>query len=193
MKPTLFTYLSIAIAVALATEVSSVPPVFSQEPLSTLSTCVEAPATAVDASRKRNGKSTDCDADARRSEAIQQARANAANALSPTCTARISAQERQAICAASGLVPRPINATGDMRDFQQISGNPDGNIDTALPISGTLCVVVRDLPEEYTSQSLSAQWGGLGDCIVFHFPFVTSKTSVRFTARSRARCGVQCM
>jgi hypothetical protein len=155
-------------------------------------TCVEAPTFAVNQSRKRNGKSNNCDATARKAEAINAARNNAAVALSETCNAEISSQERQGICAARGLAPRPTNATGDMRGFQQIAGNVDGNADTALPIGPRLCAVLRDLPQEYTSQPLAAQASGLGDCLVFHFPFVTSETRVLFTARARARCGVQC-
>jgi hypothetical protein len=167
-------------------------PAIAGEPLSALSTCVEAPAFAVNQSRKRNGQSKNCDAAARKAEAINAARTNAAVALSETCNAEISSQERQEICAARGLAPRPTNATGDLSGFQQIAGNVDGSVDTALPIGPRLCAVLRDLPQEYTSQPLAAQASGLGDCLVFHFPFVTSETRVLFTARARARCGVQC-
>ena len=40
------------------------------------------------------------------------------------------------------------------------------------------------VPNEYTFQTLAAQWGGLGDCLVYHFPFPTSENRVLFTARS---------
>jgi len=185
-------YLAAAFDIAVITLAASTPPAFAQEPVFPPSKCVEAPASAVNVSSRRNGKSTNCNADARKAEAIEQARVNAAHALSSTCTAQISAQERQEICAARGLTPRPANAAGDMIGFLPIADNPDGDVDTAFPVSGTLCVVVRDLPKESTSQTLAASWGGLGDCLVYHFPFITSENRILFTARSRARCGVQC-
>lgn len=193
MRPVSTTsYLYATISLFMLEEGAPIAPAIAQEPLSALSTCVEAPASAVNASRKRNGQSDNCNADARQAEAIARARVNAAHALSATCAANISAQERHDICAARGLVPRPANATGDMSGFQQIPGNADGNVDTALPIGPQLCAVLRDLPQESTSQAMAAQLSGLGDCLVFHFPFLTSETRTLLTARARARCGVQC-
>jgi uncharacterized protein (DUF849 family) len=194
MKPTRIThYLAIAMAAAFVSGGVDIAPATAQEPVFSVSTCVEAPASAVNASRRRAGSSTNCDASARRAEAIRQARGNAAIALSPTCIADLSPQEQQNICAARGLQPRPANAAGDMRGFQEIPGSPDGNIATAFPIAATsLCTVVRDLPAESTSVRLAAQVSGLGDCLVFEFPFITSVTRTLLTARARARCGVQC-
>src|SRR5690242_19509246 len=114
------------LAIALVAEILFIPPVSADDPVFRLSTCVEAPTSTVNASRRRAGKSTNCNEDARRAEAIEQARGNAARALAPTCTAQISDQERQDICASRGLVPRPANAAGDMSGFQAIPGSPDG-------------------------------------------------------------------
>lgn len=190
--PPLIHHLRIAIATVVIAEASLVHSALAQEPVFPVSTCVEAPASAVDASRRRAGRSTNCDRNARIAEAMEQARINAARALAPTCTARISDQEREDICAAHGLAPRPANAAGDMSGFRSVAGNADGDVDTAFPVSGTICAVVRDLPEESTSRVLAAQWGGLGDCLGYHFPFITSENRILFTARSRARCGIQC-
>lgn len=181
------------IGTALVASLSLSHQALAQEPVYPISKCVEAPGSAVDASRRRTGRSTNCDDDARRAEGIAQSRTNAAHALFPICVAAISDQERQGVCAAQGLAPKPAGAPGDMSGFVAIPGNPNGSVDATFPISGEgLCVVVRDLPDEYTSQAMASQWAGLGDCLVFAAPFITSEPRTLFTARARARCGVQC-
>lgn len=195
MRPLVFARrCSVGAAIVAGMELLPCLPAFAQEPLFPVSTCVEAPASVANSSRRRSGSSTDCDDDTRRDQAIRRARSNASDAMAPQCTALISAQERQQVCAARGLTPKPANQPASMTGLVAVPGSPDGGIDDARPIAGTsVCTVARDLAGESTSETLPAQWGGLGDCPVFRFPFWTSEQRVRFTARARARCGVQCL
>jgi hypothetical protein len=145
-----------------------------------LTTCVEAPASAVNVSARRKSIRSDCDPNQARNNAFLRARSNATVALSSTCIQRISAAERQATCRALGLVPAPSRNNGMAPTFVGAPGST--NIDATSAISSQLCVVLRDLPNESEA--------------TFQTDIICSFSNFRrtiFTARARARCGVQCL
>jgi hypothetical protein len=176
MKPSLLTGLSIATATILVSAVWLGAPAQAEQ-LVPLSICVEAPAQFTNVTAKRRATRTECSPAQARSNAILQARVNAANALRTSCINRISAAERQATCQAFGFVPAQNQGMGTQ--FRRVPGSAP--IDGAIAISGTLCVVLRDVPAEFQSATQS-------DLICV---FDNLRRTI-FTARSRAHCAVQC-
>jgi hypothetical protein len=175
-----FPYFAIAVTTILVADLSLTRPAFAPE-LVPLAICVEAPTAAVNVSARRKSIRSDCGHDRARTLATLQARANAAAALTTICTQRISAAERQAICQAEGRAPVPVPGPGlAPTGFVGVPGG--GNIDATLRVSARLCVLLRDLPNEFES---STQQDGI--CVFDNF------RRTIFTARSRARCGVQCI
>lgn len=150
-----------------------------------LTVCAEVPATAVNISARRKSTRTDCNPRQAKSLAILQARVNAANALAPACRANISRVEAEAACAAQGKTLATTQPTGGLG----VEGLPvpgGAAVDATLPAGSTanarMCVVLRDRESEFESTTQ-------GDPICVFDGF---KRTV-FTARSRARCGVQCI
>lgn len=150
-----------------------------------LTACAEVPATAVNISAHRKSVRTDCNPHQAKSLAVLQARANAATALAPTCRASISRAEAEAACAAQGKTLATTQPMGGLG----VEGLPvpgGAAVDATIPAGSTanarMCVVLRDLENEFKSTTQ-------GDAICVFDGF---KRTI-FTARSRARCGVQCL
>ena len=177
MKPELFAGLLFCAATILVSGLSlSSTPARAQA----LAICVEAPAAATNITAKRRATRTECSPGAARTNAILGARANAARALSGACINRMSAEERQATCAARGLVPAPAQNSGMGLETRSVPGG--AGINAAIRISGRLCVVLRDVPGEFQS---TTQPDAI--CILDNF------RRTIFIARSRAHCAVQCL
>ena len=154
--------------------------------LSQITSCVEAPASVVNQSRKRASTRTDCDRATAISRARQQSRENAREAIDSICEDEITQAEAEQICeGANGSLPTTSSTS--------LSGDPiarpgGGSIDSQLPISGSnpkLCVTLRNVPAE-TEISTRAAGVENGFCV-----FNNNRLTVA-TLRSRARCGVQC-
>lgn len=155
----------------------------SQEPTVPLAVCADLPASAVGITARRKATRTECSPAEARRTAVWGARFNARDALKADCQARTSRAEAEAICTAAGrqlLINQPNGGLG-----VGVTSNP-GSTDAALPAGSNrnarLCVLLNDLEDEFES-STQADW----ICV-----FDGSKRTI-FTARSRARCGVQCI
>lgn len=150
-----------------------------------LTACAEVPATAVNISARRKSTRTDCNPSQAKSLALLQARANAATALAPACRANISRAEAEAACAAQGKTLATTQPTGGLG----VEGLPvpggaavDATLSAGSTANARMCVILRDLENEFESTTQA-------DAICAFDGF---KRTI-FTARSRARCGVQCL
>lgn len=177
MKRMLLAYVSIVVAVTVVADGSLTQPASAQNLI-----CVEAPAGFAPTSARRKATRSDCNFRTARTKAINAARANALAALRGTCIDDLRfAAQRQAVCEPHGL--GGFNGPFQPMSTQVRAREGGGDIDGSLQINSRLCVVLRDLPDEFSSSSEPD-----GIC----FPFVGGKRTI-FTARSRARCGVLCL
>lgn len=149
-----------------------------------LTVCAEVPATTVSISARRSSTRTDCNPRQAKSLAVLQSRVNAADALAPACRANISRAEAEAACAAQGKTLATNGGGGLSIEGLPVPGGAavDATLSAGSTASARMCVVLRDLESEFKSTTQ-------GDAICVFDGF---KRTV-FTARSRARCGVQCL
>ncbi|HKP39362.1 MAG TPA: hypothetical protein VJT71_21070 [Pyrinomonadaceae bacterium] len=155
-----------------------------QDPVLPLTLCSELPYSAIGMTAKRKATKTECNPAEARRTAFWAARSNALQALRDFCRGRTSRAEAEAACAAAGKVlvtTQPNSGVGG-----GMTQRPGGKIDNAVTAGSNqnarLCVTFDDLEGE--SQS-TTQADGI--CI-----FDGGKRTI-FTARTRARCGVQCL
>ncbi len=167
-----------------AETVEQPPKIASEVPPLTI--CVELPSSAVGVSQKRKATRTECSPAQAKSNAILAARVNAFNALQGTCGAQTSRAEADAACAAQGLTLVTTQNNGGMDLIHARATQGGSSIDAAFAAGSNanarLCVVLRDLKDEFESVKQ-----GEALCVFDGF-----KRTI-FTARSRARCGVQCL
>lgn len=148
-----------------------------------ITTCVEVPATVVNESRRRKSVRTDCSPSHARTLALNQSRVNARDALAPTCRAQITLAEAQAVCADRNMTVVTSSGAASLQRFLAVQGGEEVDSTLTLQPAGNpkKCVVLRNLEDEFES---STQADGI--CVFDGF------RRTIFTARSRARCGVQC-
>jgi hypothetical protein len=154
----------------------------AQDPPVTL--CSELPYSAINMTAKRKAIRTECSALEARRTAIWASRLSALEALRDYCRNRTSLAEAQAACAAAGKVvvtTQPNSGVGG-----GMTQRPGGDVDNATEAGSNqnarLCVTFQDLEDE--SQAATQ---GDAFCVFDNFKRTT------FTARTRARCGVQCL
>lgn len=168
---------------AIAVTIFGAPAASAQ--LVPLTICAEVPPSAVNVSARRKSTRTDCNPNQARNLAILNARSNAQSALAATCRLQISRAEAAAACEAQGLTLATTQPNGGLgNEARAVPGG--ASVDATLPAGSTanarVCVVLRDLDDEFESTTQ-------GDAICVFDGF---KRTI-FTARSRARCGVQCL
>ena len=155
-----------------------------QDPVLPLTFCSELPYSAINMTAKRKATRTECNPAEARRTAIWGARSNGLQAIRDFCRNRTSRAEAEAACAAAGKVlvtTQPNSGVGG-----GTTQRPGGDIDSAVSAGSNqnarLCVTFQDLEDEYESVTQP-------DGICF---FDGGKRTI-FTARTRARCGVQCL
>jgi hypothetical protein len=183
MKPTLS--LTLFVFGLLIAVYALNPPTTTGQTLIPYTICVEVPSSAVNVGALRKATRTECNPAQAKTNAILAARVNALQALEGTCRSQITREAAQAACAARGLTLVLNQNNGGLGpEARAVPGG--AAIDAALAdgsnVNARYCVVLRDVPSLFTSTKQSDLI-----CVLNNF-----KRTI-FTARSRARCGVQCM
>lgn len=181
MKPTLsLTLFVLGLLMALY---AMDPP--STKGLVPLTICVEVPSSTVNFGALRKATRTECNPAQAKTNAILAARVNALQALEITCRSQITREEAEAACAARGLTLVLNQSNGGLGpEARAVPGGAtiDASLAAGTNVNARYCVVLRDATSQFTFVKQS-------DPICFLNNF---KRTI-FTARSRARCGVQCM
>jgi hypothetical protein len=155
-----------------------------QDPVLPITLCSELPYSAINMTARRKGTRTECSPAEARRTAIWAARSNGLQALRDFCRSRTSRAEAEAACAAAGkvLVTTQPNSGVGSGTTQRPGGDVDSAVAAGSNQNARLCVTFQDLEAEYESVTQP-------DGICF---FDGGKRTI-FTARTRARCGVQCL
>jgi hypothetical protein len=146
--------------------------------------CVEIPIASLPVSAHRKSVRSDCDPWLARSHAVIQSESNAGIDLRPNCLGDTTRTMAVAACALAGkrLVASAFDTGLALAGIPAPGGDAiNATATVGFTSNGNSCVVMRDLPAEYSSTT-ELDW----TC------FLNGLRRTVFTAYARARCGVVC-